>query len=41
MEHALTLGFDGDVNNLIEEYLRYWKKERNYKLKKRMELEYE
>ena len=32
---------DGDVNNLIEEYLRYWKKERNYKLKKRMELEYE
>ena len=41
MEHAQTLGFDGDVNNLIEEYLRYWKKERNYKLKKRMELEYE
>lgn len=37
LESALTGGLDSDVENLIQEYLRYWKKENNYKNKARME----
>lgn len=39
LETALTKtpAFDSDVENLLQEYLRYWKKENNYKNKARME----
>ena len=39
LEEALgtSVGLDPDVENLLQEYLRYWKKENNYKNKARME----
>lgn len=37
MDRALGQGLDPDVSNLLQEYLRYWKKERNYKTKARRE----
>lgn len=36
LEYALTTNLDSDVENLLQEYLRYWKKENNYKNKARM-----
>lgn len=38
LENALATNLDSDVENLIQEYLRYWKKENNYKNKARMEV---
>lgn len=38
LENALATNLDSDVENLIQEYLRYWKKENNYKNKVRMEV---
>nr|DAD84167.1 MAG TPA: DNA protection during starvation protein-like protein, dodecamer, Iron-binding protein [Siphoviridae sp. ctsIQ24] len=38
LENALATNFDSDVENLLQEYLRYWKKENNYKNKARMEV---
>ena len=38
LENALVTNFDSDVENLLQEYLRYWKKENNYKNKARMEV---
>lgn len=38
LENALATNFDSDVENLLREYLRYWKKENNYKNKARMEV---
>ena len=38
LEYALTTNLDSDVENLLQEYLRYWKKENNYKNKARMEV---
>lgn len=37
MEAALLDDLDSDVENLIQEYLRYWKKENHYKNVARME----
>lgn len=39
LENALATNLDSDVENLIQEYLRYWKKENNYKNKARMEVQ--
>ena len=38
LEYALTTNLDSNVENLLQEYLRYWKKENNYKNKVRMEV---
>lgn len=38
LENALATNIEYDVENLIQEYLRYWKKENNYKNKARMEV---
>lgn len=38
LENALATNLDSDVENLLQEYLRYWKKENNYKNKARMEV---
>lgn len=36
MEEAIAEGQDEDVTNLLQEYMRYWKKENNYKNKARL-----
>lgn len=36
LEKVLATPLDSDVENLLQEYLRYWKKENNYKNRARM-----
>lgn len=36
LEEALAQPLDSDVENLLQEYLRYWKKESHYKTVRRM-----
>lgn len=36
LEAALATPLDSDVENLLQEYLRYWKKENHYKVRERM-----